>query len=86
MYLILILLWCWVEVRTLLPIIPGSADLIPDWRHKFPFDLLREGAHSLLIRANIFAAVPRFRDEDRQNSRLNGNNPELSPAAGRAPR
>jgi hypothetical protein len=59
-------------------VIPGSADLIPDWAaNNSRLALLREFARRRLIYLTFFAAGWWFPEQNRRNSRLNGKNREL---------
>src|SRR6516165_10353138 len=91
MYVFLILLSQWLRGAAakawlffVIPVIPSSADLIPDWAGKNSrFTLLRELARKSLIWLAVFAGGRPFYDENRQKSRYNGKKREFAPA-GRA--
>jgi hypothetical protein len=78
MCLFLILYWCSWDGATAIPVIPGSADLIPDYAViNSRLALLREFARKHLIRLTLCAAKWRLPRQNRRNSRLDGNNREL---------
>jgi hypothetical protein len=71
---------CRSGAANVFPVIPGSADLIPDWvGANSRFGVLRELAGKRLTGLAISAVKRRrYRDFD-ENSRYNGNNRDLAP-------
>jgi len=85
MGLLLVFFWALGSVwrsgaRNGFPVIPGSADLIPDWAGaNSRFGVIRELAGKELNYLVIFAAKRRFIGNSGENSRYDGNNREACP-------